>query len=82
VDVTQESQFYFPGPLRKYGDNPMKPINIQGPDLVVVDGKIKLVDEEDTSGNPEDTSGNPVTLGLEVFQTYIYKREENDEIKN
>jgi type IV pilus assembly protein PilY1 len=75
VDVTLESQFYFPGPLRKDGDNPMKPIKIQGPDLVVVDGKIKLVDEE-------DASGNQVTLGLEVFQTYIYKREENDEIKN
>jgi type IV pilus assembly protein PilY1 len=37
----------------------------------VVDGKIKLVND-----------AQPIGFGFKTQQTYIYKREENDEIKS
>ena len=63
------STFYFPGPLIAGQSGPMKAAKIKGPSLNVVNGKIQLVD------------GN-ASLGLETHQTYIYKREENDDTQN
>ncbi|WP_287242356.1 PilC/PilY family type IV pilus protein [Pseudoalteromonas sp.] len=70
VDVTQESQFYLIGPGVKgeNAKNPMKPVEIKGPSLNVVDGKIVLVNDK------------ALGFGFKTQQTYIYKREENDEI--
>ena len=72
VDVTQESQFYLIGPGIKGEDaeNPMKPPEIKGPGLTIVDGKIQLVND------------NTLGFGFKTQQTYIYKREENDEVNN
>ena len=72
VDVTQESQFYLIGPGIKgeNAENPMKPAEIKGPGLTVVDGKVVLVND------------NAVGFGFKTQQTYIYKREENDEVSN
>ncbi|CAM3046500.1 pilus assembly protein [Pseudoalteromonas distincta] len=72
VDVTQESQFYLIGPGIKgeNAENPMKPPEIKGPGLTVVNGKIKLVND------------NTLGFGFKTQQTYIYKREENDEVNN
>lgn len=72
VDVKQESQFYLIGPGIKGKDaqNPMRPVDVIGPGLKVVDGKIQLVNKES------------VGFGFKTQQTYIYKREENDEIKS
>ena len=70
VYVTQESQFYLIGPGVK-GENaktPMKTVEIKGPSLNVVDGKIVLVNDK------------ALGFGFKTQQTYIYKREENDEI--
>ncbi|MEQ3443057.1 PilC/PilY family type IV pilus protein [Pseudoalteromonas sp. BZP1] len=64
-----KSQFYLIGPGIK-GDNaknPLQPLEITGPGLKVVDDKIQLVKDE--------TLG----FGFKTQQTYIYKREENDE---
>jgi type IV pilus assembly protein PilY1 len=73
IDVTQESQFYLIGPgiKGKDAENPMRPVEITGPGLNVVDGKIKLVND-----------AQPIGFGFKTQQTYIYKREENDEIKS
>lgn len=73
LSVTQESQFYLIGPGIKgeNAQNPMKPVEITGPGLNVVDGKVQLV-------NPDNTLG----FGFRTQQTYIYKREENDEVGN
>jgi type IV pilus assembly protein PilY1 len=49
----------------------MKPVEITGPGLNVVDGKVQLV-------NPDNALG----FGFRTQQTYIYKREENDEVGN
>ncbi|WP_350551037.1 PilC/PilY family type IV pilus protein [Pseudoalteromonas sp. 120-MNA-CIBAN-0494] len=67
-----ESQFYLIGPGIKGKDaqNPMRPVDVIGPGLKVVDGKIQLVNKES------------VGFGFKTQQTYIYKREENDEIKS
>lgn len=72
VDVTQESQFYLIGPGIKgeNAENPMKPVEIKGPGLTIVDGKVVLVND------------NAVGFGFKTQQTYIYKREENDEVNN
>ena len=72
VDVIQESQFYLIGPGIKgeNAENPMKPVEIKGPGLTVVDGKVVLVND------------NAVGFGFKTQQTYIYKREENDEVNN
>jgi len=51
-------------------ENPMKPVEIKGPGLTVVDGKVVLVND------------NAVGFGFKTQQTYIYKREENDEVNN
>ncbi len=72
-DVIEESQFFLIGPGIKgeQAENPLKPIEITGPGLKVVDGKIKLVNDK-----------QPIGFGFKTQQTYIYKREENDEINN
>lgn len=65
-----KSQFYLIGPGIK-GDNaknPLEPLEITGPGLKVVDDKIQLVKDE------------KLGFGFKTQQTYIYKREENDEI--
>ncbi|WP_289107415.1 PilC/PilY family type IV pilus protein [uncultured Pseudoalteromonas sp.] len=69
IEVTEESQFYLIGPGIKggYAENPLRPLEITGPGLKVVNGKIQLVKDE--------TLG----FGFKTQQTYIYKREENDE---
>lgn len=71
IEVTEESQFYLIGPGIKGEDaqNPMKPVEIMGPGLTVVDGTVQLVNDDDSVG-----------FGFKTQQTYIYKREENDEI--
>ncbi|MEL0648276.1 PilC/PilY family type IV pilus protein [Pseudoalteromonas agarivorans] len=73
IEVTQESQFYLIGPGIKGEDaqNPMKPVEVVGPGLTVVDGTVQLVNDSDTVG-----------FGFKTQQTYIYKREENDEVSN
>jgi len=73
IEVTQESQFYLIGPGIKGEDaqNPMKPLEVVGPGLTVVDGTIQLVNDSDTVG-----------FGFKTQQTYIFKREENDEVGN
>lgn len=72
VDVIQESQFYLIGPGIKgeNAENPMKPVEIKGPGLTIVDGKVVLVND------------NAAGFGFKTQQTYIYKREENDEVNN
>lgn len=67
IPVSQVSQFYLIGPsLTGEGAvNPIKPVEITGPGLTVVDGKVKLVNDSDTLG-----------FGFKTQQTYIYKREE------
>ena len=71
IEVTEESQFYLIGPGIKgeNAQNPMKPVEIMGPGLTVVDGTVQLVNDNDSVG-----------FGFKTQQTYIYKREENDEI--
>ncbi|ALS32334.1 type IV pilus assembly protein PilY1 [Pseudoalteromonas translucida KMM 520] len=70
IEVKLESQFYLIGPGIKGKDaqNPMRPVDVIGPGLKVVDGKIQLVNKES------------IGFGFKTQQTYIYKREENDEI--
>jgi type IV pilus assembly protein PilY1 len=72
-DVIEESQFFLIGPGIKgeQAENPLKPVEITGPGLKVVDGTIKLVNDKE-----------PIGFGFKTQQTYIYKREENDEINN
>lgn len=72
-DVKYKSQFYLIGPGIKgeNAENPLKPIEIKGPKLTVVDGKVQLVDPKAALG-----------FGFKTQQTYIYKREENDEVSN
>ncbi|MAF42827.1 MAG: pilin biogenesis protein [Parcubacteria group bacterium] len=67
-----ESQFYLIGPGIKgdYAKNPLQPLEVTGPGLNVVNGKIKLVNDE------------ALGFGFKTRQTYIYKREENDEVSN
>ena len=67
-----ESQFYLIGPGIKgeNAENPLQPLEITGPGLKVVDGKIQLVKDK------------ALGFGFKTQQTYIYKREENDEIKS
>ncbi len=64
------SKYYFPGPLVKGDPKPFIPVNILGPGLKTEDGTIKLLDSADNG------------FGFKTQQTYIYKREENDEINN
>ncbi|WP_213608675.1 PilC/PilY family type IV pilus protein [Pseudoalteromonas sp.] len=66
-----KSQFYLIGPGIKgqNAENPLRPIEIIGPGLNVVDGKIKLVNDT-----------QPIGFGFKTQQMYIYKREENDEV--
>lgn len=73
LSVTKKSQFYLIGPGIKDStlNNPMKPIEIKGPGLNVTGGKVQLVDKTSAVG-----------FGFKTQQTYIYKREENDEIKS
>jgi type IV pilus assembly protein PilY1 len=73
IDVTQESQFYLisPGIIGENVANPFKPVEISGPGITMVDGTIKLVNDT-----------QPIGLGFKTQQTYIYKREQNDEIEN
>lgn len=68
-----KSQFYLIGPGIKgqNAENPLRPIEIIGPGLNVVDGKIKLVNDT-----------QPIGFGFKTQQMYIYKREENDEVSN
>jgi len=72
-EVKKESQFYLIGPGIKgeNAENPLKPVEIKGPDLHVVNGKIELYNKQ-----------QPIGFGFKTQQTYIYKREENDEIDN
>lgn len=67
IPVSQVSQFYLIGPsLTGEGAvNPIKPVEVTGPGLTVVDGKVKLVNDSDTLG-----------FGFKTQQTYIYKRDE------
>jgi len=67
-----KSQFYLIGPGIKgeNAENPLQPLEITGPRLKVVDGKIQLVKDK------------ALGFGFKTQQTYIYKREENDEIKS
>ncbi|MEG3757925.1 PilC/PilY family type IV pilus protein [Pseudoalteromonas carrageenovora] len=65
-----ESKFYFPGPLVAGEQDLMVPVKVNGPGLKVVEGKIQLVDD------------SAVGFGFSTQQTYIYKREENDEVEN
>ncbi len=71
VDV--QSQFYLIGPgiKGKNAENPLRPIEIIGPNLKIVDGKIQLVNDT-----------QPIGFGFKTQQMYIYKREENDEVNN
>ena len=71
VDV--QSQFYLIGPgiKGKNAENPFRPIEIIGPNLKIVDGKIQLVNDT-----------QPIGFGFKTQQMYIYKREENDEVNN
>ena len=64
-----KSQFYLIGPGINGSEtaNPLKPLEITGPGLKVVDKKIQLVNDDS------------VGFGFRTQQTYIYKREENDE---
>lgn len=67
-----KSQFYLIGPGIK-GDNaknPLQPLEITGPGLNVVNNKVQLV------------SDKALGFGFKTRQTYIYKREENDEVNN
>ena len=67
-----KSQFYLIGPGIK-GDNaknPLQPLEITGPGLNVVNNKIQLVNDK------------ALGFGFKTRQTYIYKREENDEVNN
>lgn len=71
VDV--QSQFYLIGPgiKGKNAENPLRPIEIIGPNLKIVDDKIQLVNDT-----------QPIGFGFKTQQMYIYKREENDEMNN
>lgn len=64
-----KSQFYLIGPGISGSEtaNPLEPLEITGPSLKVVDKKIQLVNDKS------------VGFGFKTQQTYIYKREENDE---
>lgn len=67
-----KSQFYLIGPGIK-GDNaknPLQPLEITGPGLNVVNNKIQLINDK------------ALGFGFKTRQTYIYKREENDEVNN
>lgn len=69
---TPESQFYLIGPGIKgdYAKNPLQPLEITGPGLNVVNNKIQLINDK------------ALGFGFKTRQTYIYKREENDEVNN
>eukprot|EP01093_Parvamoeba_rugata_P019205 TRINITY_DN848_c0_g1_i9.p1 TRINITY_DN848_c0_g1~~TRINITY_DN848_c0_g1_i9.p1 ORF type:complete len:1077 (-),score=283.36 TRINITY_DN848_c0_g1_i9:1241-4471(-) len=74
-DVKKQSQFLLIGPGVKLGDgnakNPFVPKEILGPGITVgEDGKIKLVSD-----------ATPIGFGFKTQQTYIYKREMNDNQK-
>ncbi len=68
-DEEVKSQFYLIGPGIKgeNAENPLQPLEITGPGLKVVDDKIQLVNDK------------ALGFGFKTQQTYIYKREENDE---
>ncbi|MEM6508613.1 MAG: PilC/PilY family type IV pilus protein [Pseudomonadota bacterium] len=65
--VKEQSQFLTIGPGIKGEQNPMKVQEIQGPGLVIEDGKIKLVSD-----------AVPIGFGFKTQQTFIYKQERND----
>ena len=75
--VTEKSRFQTIGPSiknpEKYGvTNPFVPKEIIGPGLNLdKDGKIKLFSDE-----------LPIGFGFKTRQTFIYKREDNDEASN
>jgi type IV pilus assembly protein PilY1 len=71
--LSKKVSFFLIGPGIKgeQAENPLKPVEITGPGLKVVDGTIKLVNDKE-----------PIGFGFKTQQTYIYKREENDEINN
>lgn len=73
IEVKKESQFYLIGPgIRgENAENPLRPVEIKGPGLNVVDGKIELYNKQ-----------QPIGFGFKTQQTYIYKREVNDEVSN
>lgn len=68
-DEEVKSQFYLIGPGIKgeNAENPLQPLEITGPGLKAVNGKIQLVNDK------------VLGFGFKTQQTYIYKREENDE---
>lgn len=67
-----KSQFYLIGPGIKSDNakNPLQPLEITGPGLNVVNNKIQLINDK------------ALGFGFKTRQTYIYKREENDEVNN
>ena len=65
--VKEQSQFLTIGPGIKGEQNPLKVQEIQGPGLVIEDGKIKLVSD-----------AVPIGFGFKTQQTFIYKQERND----
>ncbi|MBQ4833060.1 pilin biogenesis protein [Pseudoalteromonas sp. MMG010] len=73
VDVVQQSQFYLISPslTGENTANPFLPVEINGPGLQIVDGKIELVNKN-----------QPIGFGFKTQQTFIYKKEQNDEIEN
>ncbi|MBH0016850.1 PilC/PilY family type IV pilus protein [Pseudoalteromonas sp. NGC95] len=68
-DEEVKSQFYLIGPGIKgeNAENPLQPLEITGPGLKAINGKIQLVNDK------------ALGFGFKTQQTYIYKREENDE---
>jgi type IV pilus assembly protein PilY1 len=65
IEVTQVSKFYLIGPGIEGSNKPIQPIEVLGPNLKVVDGKIELTDKNKKLG-----------IGFNTQQTYIFKREE------
>ena len=65
IEVTQVSKFYLIGPGIEGSNKPIQPIEVLGPNLKVVDGKIELTDKNKMLG-----------IGFNTQQTYIFKREE------
>ena len=68
-DEEVKSQFYLIGPGIKgeNAENPLQPLERTGPGLKAINGKIQLVNDK------------ALGFGFKTQQTYIYKREENDE---
>lgn len=67
-EVKEQSQFLIIGPGLQNGKNPLRPVEINGPGLTVEDGVIKLISDD-----------KPLGLGFKTQQTYIYKKEVNDQ---